>query len=60
MYADPIDEAVPREQQIIAQALANRKKPTIVFREEGNQCGDAQPFPVVYARTVTCCSKRMA
>lgn len=34
MYADPIDEAVPREQQIIEQALANRKKPTIVFTGE--------------------------
>jgi hypothetical protein len=37
-HPDPIDEAAEREQQMIEHALANRKKPTMVFTGECHWC----------------------
>lgn len=33
-FADPIDEAAEREQQLIEVALANRSKPSMVYTGE--------------------------
>ena len=37
-YADPIDEAAEREQQLIAIALANRPKPGMTFTGKCHYC----------------------
>lgn len=41
-YADPIDEAAEREQQLIAIALANRPKPGMTFTGKchNGDCGE--------------------
>ncbi|WP_034912925.1 hypothetical protein [Erwinia sp. 9145] len=38
MYADPIDEAAARSEQMIAVALANRTKPQMVFTGDCHWC----------------------
>jgi len=37
-FADPIDEAAEREQQLIAVALANRPAPSMVYTGECHYC----------------------
>ncbi|MEI2684258.1 hypothetical protein [Erwinia aphidicola] len=39
-FADPIDEAAAREQQLIEVALANRKTPDITFSGNCHYCED--------------------
>lgn len=38
MYADPVDEAAARQQQMIDNALANRPVPTMVYTGECHNC----------------------
>lgn len=38
MYADQLDEAAARSEQMIAVALANRNKPQMVFTGECHYC----------------------
>jgi len=38
MYADQIDEAAARQQQMIDNALANRPRPTMVYTGECHWC----------------------
>lgn len=52
MYADPIDEAAAREQQMIEHALANRKKPTMVFTGECYYC--EMPIKTKYFCSIEC------
>lgn len=40
-FADPIDEAAEREQQMIEQALANRNKPNLTFTGKCFWCEEA-------------------
>ncbi|MDE1188534.1 MAG: hypothetical protein PW844_18985 [Pantoea sp.] len=42
-FADPIDEAAEREQQMIAVALANRKRPEMKFTGRCYYCGEVIP-----------------
>ena len=37
-FADPIDEAAEREQQLIAVALANRPRPVVEFTAKCHYC----------------------
>ncbi|WP_034948061.1 hypothetical protein [Erwinia oleae] len=41
MYADPIDEAAARSEQMIAVALANRARPQMAFTGECHYCEEA-------------------
>lgn len=40
-FADPIDEAAEREQQMIAVALANRKRPEMKFTGKCYWCDES-------------------
>jgi len=52
-FADPIDEAAEREQQLIAVALAKRPRPTMIFTGlcHNGDCGEK------VAKGFFCCSE---